>query len=288
MCDTNTNYNYSTLATTDYKNDPDYQDQPTPIEEKKNKPVDSEYVTEMIAEIKKLNKQHKERMDNRFRDIDEETILKLLDDNYDGKNPPITKKELDNIYHKYEKYPQKNLTCYRTILDELQKWDVSPELRCESSWIDGIYAKWSELEYEDIQQSKQLKSREEARQKLIIENRNNKKYKCVPCSLYTNNSTVFSEHLEFRKHFEIINDQASIDKLFCSGCKKTDFLSVKDVTKHTETRACIQLRTCDNCSKIFTRKQTYLDHVSLCKIKQTEEHDNKLKQLEKLKLELGL
>ena len=110
MCDTNTNYNYSTLATTDYKNDPDYQDQPTPIEEKKNKPVDSEYVTEMIAEIKKLNKQHKELMDNRFRDIDEETILKLLDDNYDGKNPPITKKELDNIYSKYQKYSRLGLT----------------------------------------------------------------------------------------------------------------------------------------------------------------------------------
>ena len=300
--DIDTNYNYCSLGDADYKNDPNYQDDNhlsdfEEVDLMVGDHADSEYVAQCVAEIKKLNKEHKSRMTNRFRETDEEAILEMLDKNNDGKNPPITKKELDNIYSKYQKYSQKNLTCYRHIIDDLQKWEISIELRNEALWIDGIYAKWSELEYEDIQVAKKTKKKDDARQKLILETRNNKQYKCEPCSLYTNNASSYKDHLEAREHFVKINDTESLAKLSCLACTRDDFFSIHDVNKHKETLACSALRTCPTCSKVCSRKQTHLDHIFICESKQKEkllkdqekkELEEKKEKLAKLKLELGI
>ena len=93
--DIDTNYNYCSLGETDYKNDPNYQDDNhlsdfEEVDLMVGDHADSEYVAQCVAEIKKLNKEHKSRMTNRFRETDEEAILEMLDKNNDGKNPPIT------------------------------------------------------------------------------------------------------------------------------------------------------------------------------------------------------
>ena len=157
----------------------------------------------------------------------------------------------------------------KQIISHFNKYEIQPDEQPCSEYLE-VYTRWCEKE----QQLIALKKREENKRHgyaMRAENiKENKKFKCVACDLYTNNKKLYDDHLLTRDHFIAIDDQDSIAKLFCKACGKNDFKSLTEVYKHENKRECAELRTCPICKKVCSRKQTYEDHFNECKNKMIE------------------
>lgn len=249
--------------------------------------LDEHHMNDWMDWVKSRIKETNKKQSNKIQDPDDKAVLDKLY-KVDKPDVPIaTQRDLDKIQNLLRTSKVQGLLLYQRLVDELSKFDFC-SLREENGWIDSVYAKWNELEYKATKEKKAQEKQAEDRKARALSTRNNKKYKCHECEVYTNNFKYWEEHITSRSHFEKTNDDHGIERLKCEACGKDDFNSILEVERHKNTLACKELRTCPTCQKICTRKQTFVDHVEKCKDKQELEKQKKLLLLEKLKEELGM
>jgi len=248
-----------------------------------------EEVKPWLHELRKEIQAFEKRQWNKVEDPDDKIIIDRIYLSKEDERPIATQNDIDRIRSLFNKSKTHGLSFYRKVLDELHYYQTPIEVRENNPWIDSIYVKWNELEYEDTKKKKKDQIQEEARKQRALETRNNKKYKCYECNLFTNNRKIWEEHIGSKDHFIKTNDQEGLAKLKCEACGKDDFENLLEVDKHKKTLHCDALRTCPHCKKLFTRKQTFLEHnQSTCSSKINAEKQKDLEQLEALKKKLGL
>jgi len=169
----------------------------------------------------------------------------------------------------YPPLPYCSLDELKQIISHFNKYELNPEESPCNEYLE-VYQRWCEKEHQLIALRKREENKAAGYAMRAENNKQNKKYKCVACDLFTNNKKLYEDHIVTREHFEAINDQDSISKLCCNACGKNDFKSLTDVYKHENKRECSELRTCPICKKVCSRKQTYLDHFTECKNKMEE------------------